>query len=311
MIPEYRIPGTQDKTSDSCNTVVSAEYCRDCGKVEARFYHCNNWDCPECYFWTASRAAHRVEDRLMGVQRAYSLVGKHPGKITHVTFSVPESEYQDFDYKQARKNCYKYAEMVGLLGGSLVFHPYRIKKEYHKPLYDALKSAELSGGIWRAVHDNLLGLDSWRSYVFFAPHFHVLGYFPRIAMKSNKFYELTGWTYKSIGITQERNVYRSARYLLTHHAVLSGQNVTYFGIASYSKTSVESLKTTTFKRCPSCGSEDYYLLECGSYRFSRFLEGLKPADDEFLIHVRMVKKLKVYKVRIIQSLITGSMAGCA
>lgn len=305
MVPEFRIPGTLDKTSDDCNTVVSAEYCKDCGKVEARFYHCNNWDCPTCYFWTASRAAHRLEDRLMGVQRAYSMVGKHPGRIMHITFSVPETEYEDFDYKESRKKCIEHSKMIGVLGGSVIFHPYRIKKEYHKPLYDAMKTAGLPGGIWRGIHDNLLGFDSWRDYVTFAPHFHVLGFYPRIVLKSNKFFELTGWMYKAIGVTQERNVYRTARYILTHHAVLSGQCVVYFGISSYSKTSVESVKAVTFKRCPHCGSEDYYLIHCGEYLYSRYSEGLKPSEDSLVLHVRVVQTMKKYSVRLAYGALPG------
>lgn len=304
MIPEFRIPGTLKKTSENCNTVVSAEYCKDCGKAEARFYHCNNWDCPDCYFWTASRAAHRLEERLLGVQRAYSVAGKHPGRIMHIVFSVPECEYDNFDEKTARGKCVEYAKTIGVLGGSLVFHAYRIKKEYHKPLYDALKVAGLPGGIWRATHDNLLGLDSWRSYVDFAPHYHILGFYPLIVMKSNIFHELTGWTYKALGVSQDRNVYRTARYMLTHLAVLPGQNIKYFGIASYSKTSVESLKIATFKTCPNCSSENYYLIECGAYRFSRFLEGLRPEGDEFFVHVRVVKTIRKFSVRMKQTEIT-------
>jgi len=300
VLPEFCIPGSQEKTSDFCNTVVSAEYCRDCGKVEARFYHCNDWGCPTCYFWTASRAAHRLEDRLTGVQRAYALIGKHPGRIMHVIFSVPESEYEDFDYKESRKSCIEFSKMIGVLGGSVIFHPFRVKKEYRKPLFDALKAAGLPGGIWRGIHEDILSLGSWREYVFFAPHFHVLGFYPRVVLKSNKFFELTGWTYKAVGVAQDRNIYRTARYVLTHHAVLPGHAAVYFGIASYSKTSVESLRVTSFKRCPKCGSEDYYLVSCSEFMFSRYLEGLKPSDESLLLHVRVVKNVKKYKVRLKQ-----------
>jgi len=305
MMPVFRIPGTLDRTSEDCNTVVSAEYCKDCGKVEARFYHCNNWDCPTCYFWTASRAAHRAEDRLLGTQKAYADVGKHPGRILHVTFSVPESEYDNFDCKQQRKKCYGYAEMIGMLGGAVAFHAHRVKKEYRKPLYDYLKNTGLHGGLWRAVHDNPLNLSSWRDYVYFAPHFHVLGFYPKIVMKSNEFFELTGWTYKTIGVSQDRNVFRTLRYLCTHLAVPEGhdQAITYFGLASYNKTSVEAVKTYSFKACPACGSENYYLIACGEYMFSRYLEGLKPSEDSLLLHVRVVKTIKRFTVRVHQSTI--------
>lgn len=294
----YRIPGTLVKTSEDCNTVVAAEYCKDCGKAEARFYHCNNWDCPECYFYTAMRAAHRVEDRLMGVQSAYSNYGKHPGKIVHITFSVPESDYKDFDLEKYYKKCIKNADMIGVNGGAIIFHPFRIKAEFHKPIYDAVKALCLKGGLWSGVHSDVLHLGSWDAYTYFAPHFHVLGYYPKIVMKSNVFNEVTGWVYKAIGVNQERNVFRTARYLLTHTAVPEGhkQAVHYFGIASNSKTSVKSIKIKEFKKCPECGSENYYLIPCGEYRFTRFAEGLKPADDEFFVHVRLIRTVKKYSV---------------
>lgn len=299
MSQDYRIPGSLTKTSGNCNTVVSAEYCRDCGKAEARFYHCNNWDCPECYFYTAMRAAHRLEDRLVGVQIAYANYGKHPGKIHHVNFSVPETEYENFTLDMYYKKCITYSDLIGISGGAIIFHPYRIKAEFHKPVYDAVKAMGLKGGLWSGVHSDVLQLGNWKEYVYFAPHFHVLGYYPKIVMKSNTFHEMTGWVYKAIGVSQERNVFRTARYLFTHTAVPEGhkQAVHYFGIASYSKTSVESIKIKTFKKCPECGSENYYLIPCGEYRFLRFAEGLRPEEDEFFTHVRLVKTVKNFTVK--------------
>jgi hypothetical protein len=302
MIPSFRIPGTLHKTSDDCNQIVAVEYCKDCCKTEARFYHCNNWDCPECYFHTAVRAAHRVEDRLLGVQAAFSKVGKFPGKIMHITFSIPESEYEDFDLGENWKKCIKYASMIGVNGGSVVFHPFRIKSEYRKKLFDAVKSMGLKGGLWSGIHSNVLNLDSWDCYVYFAPHFHVLGYYPKIVMKSNVFNDLTGWVYKAIGVGNERSVYRTARYLFTHTAVPEGhkQAVHYFGVASYSKTSSDTIKTKDFKKCPSCGSENYYLIRTGysSYLLERLLVGeIKPADDDFFVHVRFTKTVKRYFVK--------------
>lgn len=305
MIPEYKIPGTLGKTSNDCNKVSSVEYCKDCNRVEARFYHCNNWNCPECYFWTATKAAKAVNDRLTGVQRAYAAVGKHPGKLTHVTFSIPETDYDNFDLEKSRKQVYKYAEMIGLNGGVVIFHPFRIKAEYRKPLYDAVKAAGMLGGLWAGVHSNALKVPTWKEYTYFAPHFHIIGYLPKIAMKSNDFYELTGWVYKSIGYNKERDVFRTARYLFTHCAVIEGkQACTYFGVAANNKTSVEVIKEKSFKKCPNCGSENYYLLRCGDYTYERYLQGAKPSDDEFLVHVRDVRTVRWYSVKIKQVSIT-------
>lgn len=303
MKPEFRIPGTLEKSSDSCNTFVGAEYCKDCGRSEARFYHCNNWDCPECYFFTATRAARRTEDRLRGVQIAYSNFGRFPGKTMHVTFSVPDSEYDSFDLDKSWRTCIKYADMIGINGGAVIFHPYRIKSEFKKRIFDAVKAACLKGGLWSGVHNNVLNLGSWQDYVYFAPHFHVLGYYPKIVMKSNVFHEATGWVYKAIRVGQKRDVFATARYLYTHTAVPEGhkQAVHYFGIASYSKTSVESIKTKEFKKCPECGSKDYYLLSgYSSATIERlFIGEWKPSEQElFSAHyVLVTKAVKRYTVR--------------
>lgn len=312
LLPEYRIPGTGDKTSEDCNKVVSAEYCKACGKVEPRFHHCNNWDCPECHIWTAARAAHRVEERLLGVSRAYAAVGKYPGRIHHIILSVPLSEYEDFDLEKCYKKAYKYAEMIGISGGAVVFHAYRIRDEYDKPLIEAVKEAGFQGGKWAGVHEDILKLGSWKAYVVYGLHFHVLGYYPKIVMRSNVFHSLTGWTYKAVNVTKKRDVFQTARYLLTHHAVIDGkQAVRYFGIAAYNKTSVKILKSKDFKKCPKCGSEDYFLVPCSERRYHQFSEGIqlldgkfqrvKPSDEELIVHVRHVKIVRFYTVRTKQA----------
>lgn len=307
-LADFHLMGTGEVTSPDCNTVVAVKYCRDCGQVAARYHHCHNWECPECYFWNASDSAYDVEQRLMGVQRANSAIGKHPGRVLHVTFSVPLSEWEDFHLGRARRKLYRFAKMIGLLGGAVVFHAYRIREELRTPLLEALKGSGLIGGLWAGVHEDLLGLGSWKSYVVLGPHFHVLGFYPRTLMKSNAFYEATGWTYKAIGITQARNVFKTARYQLSHVAIDGrSQAVTYFGIASYNKTSVKSVKMTTFETCPKCGSDDYFLLRCGAHRFEQLSAGVqlidgkyrrvKPDDSELILHVRLVKTVKFFTVR--------------
>lgn len=311
-LSDYHIMGTGHKTSEDCNKVVAVKYCKGCGQVEPRYKHCHNWDCPECYFWNASDSAYDVQERLLGVQRAYSAVGKRTGRILQVILSVPPSEYEDFNLKNARRKVYRFAEMIGILGGACVFHSHRIKEELKAPLIEALKGTGLVGGLWAGAHADLLHLGSLEAYGVSGPHFHLLAYFPKIVMKSDVFHKLTGWTYKTIGVYQERNIFKTARYLLTHVA-LDGhsQAVTYFGIASYNKTSVETIKTVTLEACPKCGSEDYFLIRCGEHRYEQLSAGVqlingrfqrvKPSDDELVRHARIYKKVKFFTVRTIQA----------
>ena len=298
---DFDIPGLGSKNSSLCNTVVSAQYCSDCNTYSPRFHHCYNWDCPECYFWTASRAAHRLEERLIGVQKAYSSLGKFPGKVIHLVLSPPKSDYSNFSLLNSRKKSINYAKQIGVLGAAVVFHPYRVHEHLRGKLLRSLKDSGEKGGIWRAIIENRLNLPSWKDAVYFSPHFHVLGFYPRIKVQSTAFFKATGWMYKAIDVKKARNVYQTARYLLTHHALLPGHNIIYMGIASYAKTSVTVKKETILKPCPCCNSDNYFVVECGDYRYSQFIEGIeKPSPDELFIHVRLRKKVKWFFVRTSQ-----------
>lgn len=310
-LSDFHIMGTGEKTSEDCNQVVAVKYCQSCGQVEARYHHCHNWDCPECYFWNASDSAYDVRERLMGVQRAYAAVGRHLGRLQHIIISVPPEKWADFNLKNMRRKLYRLAEMIGILGGAVVFHSHRIKEELKAPLLDALKGSGFIGGLWAGAHADLLNLGSLDAYCVLGPHFHVLGYYPKIVMMSDVFHELTGWTYKA-KISHDRDIFKTARYLLSHVALDgSSQAITYFGAASYNKTSVETIRTTTFEACPKCGSEDYFLIRCGENRFQQFSAGVqliggkfrrvKPADDELILHVRLIKTVKFFTVRTKQA----------
>ncbi|MCC4768638.1 hypothetical protein FXW07_19070, partial [Methanosarcina sp. DH1] len=130
-------------------------------------------------------------------------------------------------------------------------------------------------------------------------------------MKSDVFYETTGWTYKA-KLSPDRDPFKTARYLFTHTAVKDRvQAVTYFGVAAYNKTNVERIKTVTFESCPKCGSDNYFLLRCGAHRFEQLSAGvqlihgkfqrIKPDDSELVLHVRLVKTIKFFTVRTEQA----------
>ena len=102
------------------------------------------------------------------------------------------------------------------------------------------------------IHNDVLELGDWKKYVYWSPHFHIVGYFPSIKIKSDLFYRSTGWTYKNIGVTN--SIVATVSYLLTHHAYISGgRGYTYFGKFSY--TSAKIIKAWTELEpvtCPNC-----------------------------------------------------------
>lgn len=310
MTQEYNLPGFGSRTKESCNTVTSADYCPDCHRVDARFYHCNNWECPECYHWTAAKAARRIADRVYGCYLAWRSFGKNLGYVNHFEFSVPESEYEGFDKDSNKAKAVAYAKDVGVSGGAVAFHPYRIKKELQRPVRLAMEAAGMKGGSWDGIHSDVLGLGDWRNYAVFGPHFHIVGYFS-MKEKSNEFQKRTGWVYKNISWSKRHHaedkdaVRRIFSYLLTHHSVSKGkQNVTYFGTASYSKVSKKSYKEKELKKCPDCSGQMYQIAIWTEERIEQIRAGThKVVLDEFNPKSRCVVVHNFYTVRTSQATI--------
>ncbi|HEX3037302.1 MAG TPA: hypothetical protein VHT73_19635, partial [Thermodesulfobacteriota bacterium] len=122
------LPGYGKKTKDICNTVTSADYCPSCHRTLGHYYHCKNFMCPECFRSAARQAATRAADYLLGCHEAWRAFGKHLGYINHIELSIPAGEYHDFNKTKKYSRAIKYAKQIGISGGGVVFHAFRIKK---------------------------------------------------------------------------------------------------------------------------------------------------------------------------------------
>lgn len=292
----YQVPGMGEKTSEYCNKVVGALFC-ECGHLSAVFHHCNKWECCEDYFYTAERAAGRIEDRLLGCINAYKTIRSRIGRINHVTFSLPPgSEEESFVLSTAWEAAKNHAKDIGFLGGLMTFHPYRIHKGLHWKIMQALRARpDLKGGLWRGVHEDILKLGSIEKYLYWSPHFHFLGFFPQTKELSSDFYKRTGWAYKNIDPGKNRNVFTTARYILTHQAIVPGkQSYTYFGICSPNKLGKkQSDKTLEHIYC-DCGRQ-LHKTPCFEFQFEKYVTGeLKPQSETT---ASFFKKLTHYFVR--------------
>lgn len=295
----FQVPGMGEKSDEYCNTIVSALFCV-CGHLQAVFHHCNKWECPEDYFYTAERAAGRIEERLLGCINAYKTVSITLGRINHVTFSLPPGlDQESFDTKKAWSDARKYAKEVGILGGCMTFHPYRIHKGMHWKIMKALRlRPDLKGGLWTGAHKDILELGSIDKYLYWSPHFHMLAFFPKTLEKSNDFYQRTGWAYKNIDPGKNRNVFTTARYILTHQAIIPGkQSYTYFGICSPNKLGKkESAKTLEHLYC-ECGSQ-LQKTPCFEFQYEKYITGeLKPESDRTASFFRKIRTYFVRKAR--------------
>lgn len=263
--------------------------------------------CPECFRSAAYQAAVRASDYLLGCYAAWKVFGKNLGYINHIELSVPVDEYQDFDVKKMYSKAIKYAKQIGISGGGISLHIFRIKKEYHRPIQQAIKAAGKKMGSWDGVRENILGLPSREDYLVFSPHFHIVGYF-KLDQKSNDFYYETGWTYKNIswskgrGSENKEGVKKIFAYILTHHYHEPGkQAIHYFGTASKNKVSRETWKEKTDKKC-TCGEQMYRISIWSEERIQQIQEGLHKIElDGFNPKSKIIVVHNRYRVRTTQT----------
>jgi uncharacterized protein with PIN domain len=122
------------------------------------FHHCDSYECPICYskgwaFREAQRITQRIKAASQGFTDEYGVKFSALGLAEHIVISVPSSDY-GLPYEKLKAKVLKIAYSRGIIGGSMVFHPFRYRK------FDVFK-----GGI-----RNMRGF-------YFSPHFHVIGFF--------------------------------------------------------------------------------------------------------------------------------------
>jgi len=224
--------------------------------------NCHNWACPTCFKGNVLRAAERASERLKATRAAYAMSGDDIGLYQHITISP---EQYDLDLteetlKDLKATAIKHLHKIGVIGGSIIFHPYRVKAEVKEDLKEILKIQDLQErkGYWDLIRKDILNLGDWRNYVYFSPHFHIVGFFPQIKIKSDDFYSSTGWVYKNITAFSGKplkSVKGTEYYLLTHAAYIKGrQTVTYFGVSAPNKLKLEVIVTKEDHVCPVCGA---------------------------------------------------------
>ena len=190
------------------------------GKIYVEWYHrsCFRAECPICYEKWAGKEAAKIEHRL-------KYFWKH-GKVIHVTVSPSEKDVLNLPSEKLRKKAYLIAKNRGILGGYMIWHPFR----------------ENDDGTWR-----------------FSPHFHVLGF--GWVKSTLEGYRKDGWLVKNIQDgKEERSVFRTAMYQLSHCGLdVHGKfrPVSWFGVcATAGKNRVIVPKMEKEKHvCPCCGAE--------------------------------------------------------
>ena len=177
-VPELPLPGTGERYDD-CGEEAPLLACPNCGEVTVVGRTCRRSRCPRCWqAWDFQRALD-AGTAIEGERRYRYASGETNTKYHHLTVSLPRSlRFARSDPLDAAfKLVMCLLGMVGVFAGYLVYHPWRIKKEYRGDVNghesgegdmqwkDILQKIESDDWSWGAVREEFL---------VYAPHFHAM-----------------------------------------------------------------------------------------------------------------------------------------
>ena len=171
---------------------------------------CKRLSCPVCFEDACNRAAHRAEDRVQGMKKAWKRAGVRVGRIRHVEWSPAIKEWpRDRVEADGGKSFRKTASAIirgnsKYYGGALVVH-------WERKKHTDGTACELKG--CRRKHIWVWG-----------PHVHYIGW--GFFENSAYVHSQTGWVYKTIDDDgRVRNVFDTVRYQLTHAGLVKRELV--------------------------------------------------------------------------------------
>lgn len=225
----------------NCVGWVPVGFCPKCGNLHITRGNCKRAICPDCHVsWRYGRA----ESVFM---RIWSNRLSENKRIRHFTLSPSPETVASIKSAQDVVDlfpwAYNYAKSMGVSGGVIILHPYRLRKDKKKQLRRIAKEKDkwVAGefSLWKT----LVKLPNWREYVIFYPHFHILA-----TCKRGQWFKpgdgANGIIWKGIGeLVQPSDLFRCAMYLLSHTGVFTHKIVhaiRWFGDLSTCNWSLES-----------------------------------------------------------------------
>ncbi len=225
-------------------------------------HSCHKPTCPVCYPSWTKRVATKATERLEIGRELYMLAGftfeyidAHGNKkrgtlerFDHVILSPPQDEAIEAirtleGFKKLRKDARKKCDIMGMVGGIMIFHPFRQN--------DPAKITD-EGGAYR------YDIPPYAWYP--GPHFHLVGC--GYLMQSDRFYTKTGWMYKKLKPRDQ--ITETIKYIVgyqsSHCGITKGvQSVTYFGLFSYNKIVKDRIiKIVETIKCRGCNTDLHY-----------------------------------------------------
>ncbi len=215
----FRPPATKDPhtwcgewSRTGCLDAVNHKKCGYGNTIYARQFKrsCYRPDCTVCYYQWIIRQADRSARRIKEYQKR---CGRPP---FHLIASVSVSD-RALPYKEQKKKLNCIVKELGLLGASVIYHPFALARPERK----------------RFVHRS---------------HFHLVC-FGDIRGKLGLVGRKYGWYLKYKGL--RNSVFQTFCYLLSHAGIKKGQrSIVWLGKLSYVKLPLE--KEPDFNVCPCC-----------------------------------------------------------
>jgi hypothetical protein len=203
---------------------------KDVDVAKAYNASCGRLACPVCYEKACGKKAVRIEHRVL----SFGLKNRNL-RPTHVAVSPSELDVQTLSFNALRRRAEEIAMACGVLGGCIVFHPFR---RYNEDDF---------------VEDIQQGFD-WKEAPacwYVSAHFHIIGYGWIRGTKEN--FEATGWIVKNLRV--RKSVRSTAHYILSHCGINDRfHTVVWFGVLSYNKLKVGKLPDQEHL-CPFCGQD--------------------------------------------------------
>jgi len=206
------------------------DVCPNCGKVQHYKHHCDKLTCPSCCWDALSKRSTNATERIMKGRDLFHPESGDPDRsLQHIVISAPKNEwfkaYSEEGYADLRKRAINIASEIGLIGGVVVFHPFR---------RNGIDDDKIEEGYISDEENNMNPL-FWRE----GPHFHFLGYGFVQQCTSEWIGQHKGWLFKSLRtgkdkITTKAQLYATVRYIVSHVGIMEGsdsrkQTMSYFG----------------------------------------------------------------------------------
>jgi hypothetical protein len=243
------------------------------------YHNCDRLSCPACMPGALDKkgrdAGERFDnyERLILLENTILIPGETRGKKPrHFGFTISPAKQAEYEARVRRKirgpwgeahhiefldifreDLQRILKTSGLVGGMVVYHPYRVRH----PLTGAtgaraktliVREAKLAGDMddedpeWK-LYDHIRKQKNWAQYYYFSPHFHIIAY--GIIQDVKEFEdENPGWKYHNKNIVSSPG--GLARYLFSHQALFENgerRSVSWFGRISPAVMGKDEIRT--------------------------------------------------------------------